>query len=106
MKNEHCGPVIGLHCICAVFYFFFVSELAHSGCMSSFRWNGGGDLKNRKWDTDLPTDCAVSVHDHTQRYPHRHNEQQLFIYYVHLINVTCEYTQNVFKLLQCSVLII
>lgn len=37
-----------------------VSELAHSGCMSSFRWNSGGDLKNRKWDTDLPTDCAVS----------------------------------------------
>lgn len=29
--------------------------------MSSFRWNGGGDLKNRKWDTDLPTDCAVSL---------------------------------------------
>ncbi|TNN71919.1 Transmembrane protein 209 [Liparis tanakae] len=35
-----------------------VKELAHSGCMSSFRWNGGGNLKNRKWDTDLPTDCA------------------------------------------------
>lgn len=35
-------------------------ELAHSGCMSSFRWNGGGNLKNRKWDTDLPTDSAVS----------------------------------------------
>lgn len=41
------------------------SELAHSGCMSSFRWNGGGDLKNRKWDTDLPTDCAVSLDRHT-----------------------------------------
>lgn len=44
-------------------YFLVVSvapELAHSGCMSSFRWNSGGDLKNRKWDTDLPTDCAVS----------------------------------------------
>lgn len=39
---------------------WFFSELAHSGCMSSFRWNSGGDLKNRKWDTDLPTDCAVS----------------------------------------------
>lgn len=38
-----------------------LSELAHSGCMSSFRWNGGGDLKSRKWDTDLPTDCAVSA---------------------------------------------
>lgn len=41
------------------------SELAHSGCMSSFRWNGGGHLKNRKWDTDLPTDCAVSLHIQT-----------------------------------------
>uniref|UniRef100_A0A3B4A8Z6 Transmembrane protein 209 n=1 Tax=Periophthalmus magnuspinnatus TaxID=409849 RepID=A0A3B4A8Z6_9GOBI len=38
-----------------------IRELAHSGCMSSFRWNGGGDLKNRKWDNDLPTDCAVSI---------------------------------------------
>lgn len=29
--------------------------------MSSFRWNRGGDFKARKWDTDLPTDCAVSL---------------------------------------------
>ena len=28
--------------------------------MSSFRWNRGGDFKGRKWDTDLPTDSAVS----------------------------------------------
>lgn len=39
-----------------------VKELAHSGCMSSFRWNGGGDLKSRKWDTDLPTDCTILMH--------------------------------------------
>uniref|UniRef100_A0A667ZWD6 Transmembrane protein 209 n=1 Tax=Myripristis murdjan TaxID=586833 RepID=A0A667ZWD6_9TELE len=39
-----------------------IKELAHSGCMSSFRWNGGGDLKSRKWDTDLPTDCAILMH--------------------------------------------
>ncbi|XP_061922744.1 transmembrane protein 209 [Entelurus aequoreus] len=39
-----------------------IKELAHSGCMSSFRWNGGGDLKTRKWDTDLPTDCAILMH--------------------------------------------
>ncbi|TRZ01278.1 hypothetical protein DNTS_001488 [Danionella cerebrum] len=39
-----------------------IRELAHSGCMSSFRWNGGGDLKNRKWDTDLPTDSAILMH--------------------------------------------
>lgn len=39
-----------------------IRELAHSGCMSSFRWNSGGDLKNRKWDTDLPTDSVVLMH--------------------------------------------
>uniref|UniRef100_A0A8C7TFQ5 Transmembrane protein 209 n=1 Tax=Oncorhynchus mykiss TaxID=8022 RepID=A0A8C7TFQ5_ONCMY len=37
-------------------------KLAHSGCMSSFRWNRGGDLKARKWDTDLPSDCAILMH--------------------------------------------
>uniref|UniRef100_A0A8C5PDT5 Transmembrane protein 209 n=1 Tax=Leptobrachium leishanense TaxID=445787 RepID=A0A8C5PDT5_9ANUR len=35
-----------------------IKELSHGGCMSSFRWNAGGDLKGRKWDTDLPTDSA------------------------------------------------
>ncbi|XP_053718568.1 transmembrane protein 209 [Synchiropus splendidus] len=39
-----------------------IRELAHSGCMSSFRWNAGGDVKSRKWDTDLPTDCAILMH--------------------------------------------
>lgn len=39
-----------------------IKELAHSGCMSSFRWNGGENLKSRKWDTDLPTDCAILMH--------------------------------------------
>ncbi|XP_056133373.1 transmembrane protein 209 [Lampris incognitus] len=39
-----------------------IKELARSGCMSSFRWNAGGNLKNRKWDTDLPTDCAILMH--------------------------------------------
>ncbi|KAG2459849.1 TM209 protein, partial [Polypterus senegalus] len=37
-------------------------ELAHGGCMSSFRWNRGGDLKGRKWDNDLPTDSAIIMH--------------------------------------------
>ncbi|CAJ0967358.1 unnamed protein product [Ranitomeya imitator] len=36
-----------------------IKELSHGGCMSSYRWNGGGDFKDRKWDTDLPTDSAV-----------------------------------------------
>ncbi|XP_077356335.1 transmembrane protein 209 isoform X2 [Festucalex cinctus] len=39
-----------------------IKELAHSGCMSSYRWNRGGDLRNRKWDVDLPTDCAILMH--------------------------------------------
>ena len=28
--------------------------------MSDFRWNGGGEFKGRKWESDLPTDAAVS----------------------------------------------
>ncbi|XP_066580165.1 transmembrane protein 209 [Amia ocellicauda] len=39
-----------------------IKELAHGGCMSSFRWNSGGDIKARKWDTDLPTDSAIIMH--------------------------------------------
>uniref|UniRef100_A0A8C5NY78 Transmembrane protein 209 n=1 Tax=Jaculus jaculus TaxID=51337 RepID=A0A8C5NY78_JACJA len=35
-----------------------IGELSQGGCMSSFRWNRGGDFKGRKWDTDLPTDSA------------------------------------------------
>ncbi|KAM9650496.1 transmembrane protein 209 isoform 4-T5 [Trichechus inunguis] len=37
-------------------------ELSQGGCMSSFRWNRGGDFKGRKWDTDLPTDSAIIMH--------------------------------------------
>ncbi|NXK42265.1 TM209 protein, partial [Piprites chloris] len=32
------------------------------GCMSSFRWNGGGPPQGRKWDTDLPTDSSILMH--------------------------------------------
>ncbi|MEE6481729.1 hypothetical protein FKM82_012949 [Ascaphus truei] len=39
-----------------------IKELSHGGCMSSFRWNAGGDFKGRKWDTDLPTDSAIIMH--------------------------------------------
>ncbi|KAM4678305.1 transmembrane protein 209 isoform 2-T2 [Discoglossus pictus] len=39
-----------------------IKELSHGGCMSSFRWNGGGEFKGRKWDTDLPTDSAIIMH--------------------------------------------
>ncbi|XP_044285015.1 transmembrane protein 209 isoform X2 [Varanus komodoensis] len=39
-----------------------IKELSQGGCMSSFRWNRGGDFKARKWDTDLPTDSAIVMH--------------------------------------------
>ncbi|XP_078533703.1 transmembrane protein 209 isoform X2 [Lissotriton helveticus] len=39
-----------------------IKELSQGGCMSSFRWNAGGEFKGRKWDTDLPTDSAIIMH--------------------------------------------
>ncbi|XP_062457332.1 transmembrane protein 209-like [Rhea pennata] len=39
-----------------------IKELSQGGYMSSFRWNRGGDFKGRKWDADLPTDCAILMH--------------------------------------------
>ncbi|KFV99718.1 Transmembrane protein 209, partial [Fulmarus glacialis] len=39
-----------------------IKELSQGGCMSSFRWNRGGDFKGRKWDTDLPTDSSIIMH--------------------------------------------
>uniref|UniRef100_A0A667GEQ3 Transmembrane protein 209 n=1 Tax=Lynx canadensis TaxID=61383 RepID=A0A667GEQ3_LYNCA len=43
-----------------------IKELSQGGCMSSFRWNRGGDFKGRKWDTDLPTDSAIIMHHFVQ----------------------------------------
>ncbi|XP_038067904.1 transmembrane protein 209-like [Patiria miniata] len=39
-----------------------IRELASGGCMSDFRWNKGCDFKGRKWDEDLPSDCAMVMH--------------------------------------------
>ncbi|XP_002730812.1 transmembrane protein 209-like [Saccoglossus kowalevskii] len=39
-----------------------LAELSQGGCMSDFRWNGGGDYRGRKWDHDLPTDCVILQH--------------------------------------------
>ncbi|XP_018421413.1 PREDICTED: transmembrane protein 209 [Nanorana parkeri] len=39
-----------------------IKDLSQGGCMSFFRWNGGGEFKGRKWDTDLPTDSAILIH--------------------------------------------
>ncbi|XP_032810333.1 transmembrane protein 209 isoform X1 [Petromyzon marinus] len=39
-----------------------IKDLADGGCMSAFRWNGGGDYRGRKWDADLPTDAVMVMH--------------------------------------------
>ncbi|XP_053281888.1 transmembrane protein 209 isoform X2 [Pleuronectes platessa] len=39
-----------------------IGKLAHNGCMGSFHWNRGGDLKKKKWDIHLPTDSAILMH--------------------------------------------
>ncbi|XP_074725736.1 transmembrane protein 209-like [Strix uralensis] len=39
-----------------------IKELSQGGCMSSFRWNRGGEFKGRKWYTDLPTDSSIVMH--------------------------------------------
>lgn len=42
-----------------------IKMLAKGGCMSEFKWNGGGSHNGKEWDTSLPTDSAVSVLDVT-----------------------------------------
>lgn len=39
-----------------------LKELAKSGCMSEFHWNGGGNFKGKSWSDHLPTDCAIVMH--------------------------------------------
>ncbi|XP_050296289.1 transmembrane protein 209 [Anthonomus grandis grandis] len=39
-----------------------IRELARGGCMSEFKWNGGGHYNGKDWDQSLPTDCAVVMH--------------------------------------------
>lgn len=59
----YCNPLaffFPLHTTNFLNFTFVAPELSQGGCMSSFRWNRGGDFKGRKWDTDLPTDSAVS----------------------------------------------
>lgn len=75
--------------------FVTIAELAHSGCMSSFRWNGGGDLKNRKWDTDLPTDSAVCLQQFDAILPmHCSLEEIITISLMHCIYVCSTLTQT------------
>lgn len=37
-------------------------ELSRGGCMSEFKWKGGGTYKGKPWGDDLPTDSAVIMH--------------------------------------------
>ncbi|KAK7872724.1 hypothetical protein R5R35_002709 [Gryllus longicercus] len=39
-----------------------IRELAKGGCMSEFRWNGGGKLHGKDWDEHLPTDAALVMY--------------------------------------------
>lgn len=34
--------------------------LIKGGCMSEFKWNGGGSFKGKDWDDSLPADSVVS----------------------------------------------
>lgn len=38
-----------------------IKMLAKGGCMSEFKWNGGGSHNGKEWDSSLPTDSAVSA---------------------------------------------
>ncbi|XP_067144119.1 transmembrane protein 209 isoform X2 [Centruroides vittatus] len=44
------------------YLFHRLKELARSGCMSEFHWNGGGSFKGKPWSDHLPTDCAIVMH--------------------------------------------
>ncbi|XP_069681862.1 transmembrane protein 209 isoform X2 [Periplaneta americana] len=39
-----------------------IKELAKGGCMSEYRWNGGGSMHNKDWEEHLPTDAAIVMH--------------------------------------------
>ncbi|ELT90600.1 hypothetical protein CAPTEDRAFT_228955 [Capitella teleta] len=39
-----------------------VKELARGGCMSSFKWNGGGSFKGKDWEEHLPSDAYIVMH--------------------------------------------
>jgi len=39
-----------------------IRDLAHGGCMSAFKWNGGAEYKRKPWDETLPTDSRILIH--------------------------------------------
>nr|CAD7589196.1 unnamed protein product [Timema genevievae] len=39
-----------------------IRELAKGGCISEFRWNGGGNFHGKPWEDHLPTDSDVVMH--------------------------------------------
>ena len=45
-------------CLCDL---VFLAELAGGGCLSVYRWNGGGTWKGTAWNQDLPSDPQVPL---------------------------------------------
>ena len=45
-----------------------LADLNAGGCLSEFRWSGGGQYKGKPWAEHLPTDASVS--DSRQRSIH------------------------------------
>ncbi|GAB6021502.1 hypothetical protein CHUAL_004107 [Chamberlinius hualienensis] len=39
-----------------------LKDLERGGCMSEFKWNGGGDYKGKSWGEHFPTDSAIVMH--------------------------------------------
>uniref|UniRef100_A0A663LK94 Transmembrane protein 209 n=1 Tax=Athene cunicularia TaxID=194338 RepID=A0A663LK94_ATHCN len=39
-----------------------IKELSRGGCLSSFRWNGGGEFNSCQWNTLLPTNSSIIMH--------------------------------------------
>ncbi|XP_014669607.1 PREDICTED: transmembrane protein 209-like [Priapulus caudatus] len=39
-----------------------IRELGSGGCMSEYRWNGGGSFKGKPWDEHLISDAGIVMH--------------------------------------------
>ena len=39
-----------------------LGELSSGGCLSSYKWNSGGDYQGTKWNESFPTDSSLIMH--------------------------------------------
>lgn len=39
-----------------------IRQLARGGCMSDFKWKGGGRYNDKEWNTTLPSDSQILMH--------------------------------------------